>query len=266
MTHLTFHKVLVTGVQFDQNDSSVVDDPTEALRTATRSRRRGDRRAGTEQRAARHPRPVVARGRAGRVRRRVRPHLADRRERRRRRERHPHRRPSVRPTTPPRWRGDEPSVDHRGVEPPALSVVVAAGCDDGGGARRGSDPRRAGHRRRSGPDDRLHVQAWRHGDDLLDAGQIVRGARRRGRQRGVRRRRRPARPSPSAWPAIVDRDHPEMSVVLVASPDERRVARRAAGGCPRRHRAGPGRPRARPTPSGGRSSGRPGPASSGRRP
>ncbi len=27
MTHLTFHKVLVTGVQFDQNDSSVVDDP-----------------------------------------------------------------------------------------------------------------------------------------------------------------------------------------------------------------------------------------------
>ena len=25
MTHLTFHKVLVTGVQFDQSDSSVDD-------------------------------------------------------------------------------------------------------------------------------------------------------------------------------------------------------------------------------------------------
>ncbi len=30
MTHLTFHKVLVTGVQFDQNDSSAVDDSEEA--------------------------------------------------------------------------------------------------------------------------------------------------------------------------------------------------------------------------------------------
>ena len=71
----------------------------------------------------------------------------------------------------------------------------------------------------TGPDDRLHVQAWRHGDDLLDAGQIVLELAAAGASvvcvgDDV--------PLPIAFgvAAIVDRDHPEMSVVLVASPDE----------------------------------------------
>ena len=70
-----------------------------------------------------------------------------------------------------------------------------------------------------GSDDRLHVQAWRHGDDLLDAGQIVLELAAAGASvvcvgDDV--------PLPIAFgvAAIVDRDHPEMSVVLVASPNE----------------------------------------------
>ena len=70
-----------------------------------------------------------------------------------------------------------------------------------------------------GSDDRLHVQAWRHGDDLLDAGQIVLELAAAGASvvcvgADV--------PLPIAFgvAAIVDRDHPEMSVVLVASPNE----------------------------------------------
>ena len=89
-THLTFHKVLVTGVQFDRRR----ERPSVRGRAEdARRRRRGARRPGTAAPAPGDAGPVVAPGRAGRVRRRVRPHLADRRERRRRRERHPGRHP-----------------------------------------------------------------------------------------------------------------------------------------------------------------------------
>ncbi len=70
-----------------------------------------------------------------------------------------------------------------------------------------------------GPDDRLHVQAWRDGDDRLDAEQIVLQLSAVGASVVCAGADVPLEVALDVA-AIVDRDHPEMNVILVASPDD----------------------------------------------
>ena len=70
-----------------------------------------------------------------------------------------------------------------------------------------------------GPDDRLHVQAWRDGDDRLDAEQIVLQLSAVGTSVVCAGADVPLEVALDVA-AIVDRDHPEMNVILVASPDD----------------------------------------------
>ena len=69
-----------------------------------------------------------------------------------------------------------------------------------------------------GPDDRLHVQAWRHGEDLLDAERIVSELAAAGAGVVCAAADVPL-PISFAVASIIDRDHPEMNVILIASPD-----------------------------------------------
>jgi pilus assembly protein CpaE len=68
------------------------------------------------------------------------------------------------------------------------------------------------------PDDRLHVQAWRRGDDPLDVELIVAELAAAGAGVVCAAADVPL-PISFAVASIVDRDHPEMSVILIASPD-----------------------------------------------
>ncbi len=226
MTHLTFHKVLVTAVQFAEGDGTSAD------RRADEDTDEDDGgRAGAHQPGARHPRPVLAAGRAGRVRRRVRPHLADGRERRRRRDRHPHRH-------------------------------ARRGLRTGGGA----DDRRPRHREpragRPGPvGDRrqirpLHLQAWRNGQPF-DAERIVREVDAEDRVRRVHRRRRSARPRPRGGGGRRPRPPRRDERRAGGLPVERSLARRGPRRGPRRHRAGTSSTSSSSPRSGGRWSGRP---------
>ena len=221
MTHLTFHKVLVTGVQFDQSDSSVVDAPRKPPRTATRQ-------TADEETVERAPsnellvtlalsspevEQVVFAAEFGHIW--LTAENADADEN------------GTRIVTlgrglrrPPRWRGDEPSTRsprrgarrtldrRRGRVATTVAVlgedrILAEQATDADRApTTGCTSRRGGTATICSTPTQIVLELAAAGASVVCVGADV--------------------PLPIAFgvAAIVDRDHPEMSVVLVASPNE----------------------------------------------